>query len=177
MDQFNLREYLSNNPLLKEDAPKFKGSNTFIEDNPYFGVDEIPPSIDHFEISTIIQAIDASNTPEDFFKKLFPKEAGFSMSPSEDIKNFFSYHKPNLKIKGDIMVDVGLMMGADADKIPAQDKISFSEFLPLFDKYWRSTGAEGGDSDFIAQGLENHVDVGLLTYEDVDSAMDMFFES
>ena len=96
MDKFNLREYLKNNPLLKEEAPKFKGGNTFIEDNPYFEADEIPSTIDHFETSSIVQAINSSNTSEEFFKKLFPKEAGFSMAPSEDIKKFFSYHKSNL---------------------------------------------------------------------------------
>ena len=175
MNDFNLREYLKHNPLLKEDAPKFKGSNTFIEDNPYFGVDEIPPSIDHFEISTVIQAIDASNTPEDFFKKLFPKEAGFSMSPSEDIKNFFSYHKPNLKIKGDIMVDVGLMMGADEDEIPVKGKIPAKEFLSLFGKYWETTGEYGGDSDFIYQGLEAHVEDGVLSPEEAGQVMLMYW--
>ena len=43
MDKFNLREYLKNNPLLKEEAPKFKGGNTFIEDNP--AIIELPSSV------------------------------------------------------------------------------------------------------------------------------------
>ena len=75
------------------------------------------------------------------------------------------------------VVDINLMMGDDADKIPAQGKISFSEFVPLFDKYWRTTGAEGGDVDFISQGLENHVDAGMLTDEEADEAIDYFFEN
>ena len=89
--------------------------------------------------------------------------------------NLREYLKNNPLLKEEVMVDVSLMMGADADKIPAKGKISFIKFLPLFDKYWRTTGAEGGDSDFIAQGVENHVDKGILTDDDADIAMDMFF--
>ena len=75
------------------------------------------------------------------------------------------------------MVDIDLMMGADADKIPAQGKISFGEFVSLFDKYWRTTGAEGGDVDFISQGLDNHYEAGLLTQDEVEEAIDYFFEN
>jgi len=91
--------------------------------------------------------------------------------------NLKEYLKNNRLLKEEVMVDVSLMMGADADKIPAKGKISFSKFLPLFDKYWRTTGAEGGDSDFIAQGLENHVDKGILTDAEVEDAMYTFWHS
>ena len=174
MNNFDLRKYLKNNPLLKEEAPQFQGGNTFIENNPYFEAGEIPQGIDHFEISTLLQAIGEANTTEEFYYILFPDADD---SPSEEIEQFFSYHKPNFQSKEDIVVDIDLMMGADADKIPAQGKISFGEFVSLFDKYWRTTGAEGGDVDFISQGLENHVDAGMLTDEEADEAIDYFFEN
>tara|TARA_Y100000034_G_scaffold134444_1_gene202899 strand:- start:237 stop:1232 length:996 start_codon:yes stop_codon:yes gene_type:complete len=118
--------------------------------------------------------IDGINNVDDRLETI---SQGFNNDDAKRYLDIISNLSENKTLKEEVMVDVSLMMGADADKIPAKGKIPFSKFLPLFDKYWRSTGAEGGDSDFIAQGLENHVDVGLLTYEDVDNAMDMFFES
>ena len=173
MNNFDLRKYLKNNPLLKEEAPQFQGGNTFIENNPYFEAGEIPQGIDHFEISTLLQAIGEANTTEEFYYILFPDADD---SPSEEIEQFFSYHKPNFQSKEEIVVDIELMMGTDAKEI-GSGKMPFSKFLRHFGKYWREQGYSGSDSDFIAQGLENHVDSGLLTDDEVEEAMDYFWDN
>ena len=174
MDKFNLREYLKNNPLLKEniDFPEledeFEGAMGAMVVEPEIYLQDIidDPSVvlgdDYFEV---YNAVEDGIYSEDEAVELAKKWATDKLSSLAE----------NKTLNEEVMVDVSLMMGADADKIPAKGKIPFSKFLPLFDKYWRTTGAEGGDSDFIAQGLENHVDKGILTDDDVDIAMDMFF--
>ena len=174
MDKFNLKEYLKNNPLLKEniDFPEledeFEGTMDAMVVEPEIYLQDIidDPSVvlgdDYFEV---YNAVEDGIYSEDEAVELAKKWATDKLSSLAE----------NKTLNEEVMVDVSLMMGADADKIPAKGKIPFSKFLPLFDKYWRTTGAEGGDSDFIAQGLENHVDKGILTDDDVDIAMDMFF--
>ena len=174
MDKFNLREYLKNNPLLKEniDFPEledeFEGAMDAMVVEPEIYLQDIidDPSVvlgdDYFEV---YNAVEDGIYSEEEAVELAKKWATDKLSSLAE----------NKTLNEEVMVDVSLMMGADADKIPAKGKIPFSKFLPLFDKYWRTTGAEGGDSDFIAQGLENHVDKGILTDDDVDIAMDMFF--
>ena len=174
MDKFNLKEYLKNNPLLKEniDFPEledeFEGAMDAMVVEPEIYLQDIidDPSVvlgdDYFEV---YNAVEDGIYSEEEAVELAKKWATDKLSSLAE----------NKTLNEEVMVDVSLMMGADADKIPAKGKIPFSKFLPLFDKYWRTTGAEGGDSDFIAQGLENHVDKGILTDDDVDIAMDMFF--
>ncbi len=174
MDKFNLKEYLKNNPLLKEniDFPEledeFEGTMDAMVVEPEIYLQDIidDPSVvlgdDYFEV---YNAVEDGIYSEEEAVELAKKWATDKLSSLAE----------NKTLNEEVMVDVSLMMGADADKIPAKGKIPFSKFLPLFDKYWRTTGAEGGDSDFIAQGLENHVDKGILTDDDVDIAMDMFF--
>ena len=84
------------------------------------------------------------------------------------------YLAENKLLKEEIILDVELMMGLDADKIEG-DKLPAGEFLDRFDEFWRTTGEEGGDSDFLVQGLENHVDAGVLTNEETEEVMDMFY--
>ena len=174
MDKFNLKEYLKNNPLLKEniDFPEledeFEGTMDAMVVEPEIYLQDIidDPSVvlgdDYFEV---YNAVEDGIYSEEEAVELAKKWATDKLSSLAE----------NKTLNEEVMVDVSLMMGADADKIPAKGKIPFSKFLPLFDKYWRTTGAEGGDSDFITQGLENHVDKGILTDDDVDIAMDMFF--
>ena len=90
--------------------------------------------------------------------------------------DYRKYIKNNPLLKEEIEVDVDLMMGADAKHI-GSGKWPFSKFLPQFTKYWRERGYSGSDSDFIKQGLENHVDSGLLTDDEVDEAMDYFWDN
>ena len=90
--------------------------------------------------------------------------------------DYRKYIKNNPLLKEEIEVDVDLMMGADAKYI-GSGSWPFSKFLPQFAKYWRERGYSGSDSDFIKQGLENHVDSGLLTDDEVEEAMDYFWDN
>mgnify|MGYP003971845593 CR=1 FL=1 len=90
--------------------------------------------------------------------------------------NLKEYLKNNPLLKEEVMVDVSLMMGADDDKIPVKGKIPAKEFLSLFGKYWETTGEYGGDSDFIYQGLEAHVDEGVLSPEEAGQVMLMYWD-
>ena len=198
MNDFNLRKYLANNPLLKE------GYDTkFVDDF----ISTIFSGYDEEEVETRVHRdewmdMNEDNDNEGDFDQIYDLvEKGIIEDPHWemtftigeeygdkyiDVSNTkyldkhgrspANYQEGKKPLKEEIEVDIDLMMGADAKHI-GSGKWPFSKFLPQFTKYWRERGYSGSDSDFIKQGLENHVDSGLLTDEEVDEAMDYFWDN
>ena len=155
MDKFNLREYLSNNPLLKENV----GGAVEIEFQNW--LDEMSTKFEDEKITL--------QTVIEYAQEALRQYAMDDWQPGQPLPETNTLNE-------EVMVDVGLMMGADEDEIPVKGKIPAKEFLSLFGKYWETTGEYGGDSDFIYQGLEAHVEDGVLSPEEAGQVMLMYWD-
>lgn len=195
MDNFDLKQYLAEGRLLKEE----KGID-YLEDlfQVYLeGGDDFDKEVG--ETKTVEFENDGSLIPEEEFEvalqslpttvKVDVYNVNFKRVGDNIVGTFKITEGRLYENTGDIQLDGSIMMGGDWEtgledneiefvnqNILHQPTISAKDFLDAHGQLWTMMKEPGGDSDVIESGLIDHVQMGILSVDDAVQVMAMYWE-